>query len=66
MAAQWVRDHVDPDEGTSPPQGKDVRRKLLRQAPKSIADCYHQLLSGHAAIGPYLRDKIHKTDDDRC
>ena len=35
-----------------------MERKLLR-TPKSIARCYYQLLSGHAAIGPYLKDKIH-------
>ena len=29
-------------------------------------DRYYQLLSGHAAIGPYLKDKIRRTDDDRC
>ena len=39
--------------------------KLLRQAPKLVASLYYQLLSGHAAIGPYLKAKIRKTDDDR-
>ena len=33
---------------------------------KHIASRYYQLLSGHSAIGPYIKDKIRKTDDDRC
>ena len=37
-----------------------------RRTPKHIAGRYYQLLSGHAAIGPYLKDKIRKIDDDRC
>ena len=37
------------------------RCKLLRKTPKSVASRYYQLLSGHAAIGSYLKDKIHKT-----
>ena len=43
-----------------------MRRKLLRRAPKSVASRYYQLLSGHTAIGPYLKDKVHKADDGRC
>ena len=38
----------------------------LRGVPKPIANRYYQLLSGHAAIGPYLKDKIHKAVDDKC
>ena len=49
-----------------PPRGKGVRRGPLCLARKSIANRYYQLLSGHAAIGPYLKDKIRKTDDDQC
>ena len=41
-------------------------RRLLRSTPKSIAGRYYQLLSGHAAIGSCLKDKIRKTEDDRC
>ena len=49
-----------------PPPGKDVRRKQLRRARKSVSGRYFQLMSGHAAIGPYLKDKIKKADDDKC
>ena len=31
-----------------------------------MAGRYHQFLSGHAAIGSYLKDKIHRADWDRC
>lgn len=48
------------------PSGGGLRHRLFRRTPKSVAGRYYQLLSGHAAIGPYLRDKIHKAVDDRC
>ena len=64
--AQWIADHVKPERKYSPPPGKDVRRKQLRRARKSVSGRYFQLMSGHAAIGPYLKDKIKKPDDDKC
>ena len=39
---------------------------LLRRTPKHIVNRYYQLLSGHAAIGTYLKDKIRRIDNDRC
>ena len=57
--------HWRPSERVEPPRGRGLRRRLLRRAPKSIAGRYYELLSGYAAIGPYLRDNIRKTDDDR-
>ena len=52
--------------GSTGPPGEGLEAKLLRREPKSVASRYYQLLSGHTAIGPYLKDKIHKTDDGRC
>ena len=52
-----------PTKVSAPPPGRGLRRKLFRGAPKSIASWYYQLLSGHAAIGPCLRDKA---VDDKC
>ena len=49
-----------------PPSGKGLRRKLLRRTPKSVAGRHYQLLSGNAAIGLYLKDKIHKAVDGKC
>ena len=65
-AAQWVAERLgDPRRKYKPLSRRGLRRKLLWRVPKSIASRYYQLLSGHAAIGPYLKDKIHKIDD-RC
>ena len=64
--AQWATDSAGPQRKYRPPRGDCLRRKLLRRARKSVGSRYCQLLPGHAAIGPYLRDKVHKTDDDRC
>ena len=48
------------------PSEKEVKRKQLRRARKAVASRYYQLMSGHAAIGPYLKDKIRLTEDTRC
>ena len=57
--AQWIADCVgDPRRMYRPPSGRGLRRKLLRRTPKSIANRYYQLLSGHAVIGLYLKGKI--------
>lgn len=50
---------------TSPPRVKGLKRGPLRRVRKSVASRYYWLLPGHAAIGPYLKDRIRKTDD-RC
>ena len=65
--AQWITERTgDPRRKYRPPPGKGLRRKPLRRAPKSVAGRHYQLLSGHAAIGPYLGGKIHKAVNDRC
>ena len=65
MTAEWISSHTgDPRRKYKAPRGRGLRRRLLRRTPKPIAKRYCQLLSGHAAIGSYLKDKIRKTDDD--
>ena len=64
---QWISEHLgDPKRKYRVPLGKGVRRQILRHTPKHIAVRYYQLLSGHAAIGTYLKDKIRKIDSDNC
>ena len=41
-----------------PPSGTGLRRKQLHRARKALASCYYQLLSGHAAIGSFLHDRM--------
>ena len=66
-ATQWIADRPgNPQRKYRPPPGRGLRRKLLRKMPKSVAGCYYQLLSRHAAIGPYLKDKIGRATDDKC
>ena len=65
--AEWMQDRFgNPVRRYRPPPGKGVRRRLLRRIPKSVASRYYPLLTGHVAIGPYLKDKIHRTTDGRC
>ena len=62
---QWIAEHLgSPSRRYKVPPGRGIRRRPLRRAPKHIASRYYQLLSGHAAIGPYLKDKIWKMDND--
>ena len=64
-AAQWITSHA-PGRKHRPFSGRRVSRKQLRRERKSAASRYYQLMSGHAAIGPSLKDRIRKTDDDSC
>ena len=41
-------------------------RPRLRRAAKSVAARFFQLLSGHAMMAPFLREKWGWTDSDRC
>lgn len=50
--AQWISSHVGPKRGYRPAPRRN-----------SVAGRYHQPLSGHAAIGPCLHNKIL---NDRC
>ena len=53
--AQWISSHVRPERRHKPPTGLGLRRKSLRRVRKSLASRYYQLLSGHAAIGSFLK-----------
>ena len=66
---QWVRDHVRPERRYHPPGGSGLRRRMLRRVPKSVAQWYYQLLSGHAAIGSFLHDRMtgpQRLETDEC
>ena len=41
-------------------------RTALRRTGKGVASRYFQLLSGHAMIAPFLKDKWGWTDSDAC
>lgn len=49
-----------------PPPGKGLKRKDLRHTRKELAGRYYQFLSGHAATGSYLCDKVRRLDSDEC
>ena len=57
---------VGPERKYRPPPGKGLRRRQLRRTRKAVAGRHFQLLLEGAAIGPYLKDKIRKTDSDKC
>ena len=54
-SAEWIASHVGARR-YSPSLGRGVRRQHLRSTRKELAGRYYQFLSGHAAIGSYLRD----------
>ena len=66
-AASWMRGRFgNPVRRYRPLPRKGLRRKLFRGTPKSFASRYYQLPTDHAAIGLYLKDKIHRAVDDKC
>ena len=56
--AQWVSSHVRPERRHRPPDGTGLRQRALHKVRKSLAGRYYQLLSGHAAIGTFLHDRM--------
>ena len=56
-----------PEQRNKPPPGpgKSLRRRQLWRTRNAVAGRCFQLLSGHAAIGPYLKDMVRKTDSDK-
>ena len=62
---KWIRDHVKNKHRYTPPKGPQLRKEL-RHERKALAGRYYQLLSGHAATGDYLCNKVHKLPSDKC
>lgn len=62
--AEWIADRIGIPR-YRPPQGRGLHRQYLRSTRKELDRRYYQFLSGHAAIGSYLHDKLHKSDLDR-
>ena len=63
--AKWIGDHVKNKHRYTPPKGPKLRKEL-RNERKALAGRYYQLLSGHAATGDYLCNKVHKLTSDKC
>ena len=56
--ARWATAHARPGRRYRPPGGPGLLRKALRKVRKSIAGRYYQPLSGHAAIGSSLHERM--------
>ena len=56
--SRWIRDHVRPERRYVPPGGTGFRKRAMRRVHKSVAQRYYQLLSGHAATGSFLHDRM--------
>ena len=50
--------HVRPERRYISPGGSGLRRRALRKVRKSLASRYYQSLSGHAAIGSFLHERM--------
>ena len=67
--AQWIRDHVRPERRYVPPGGPGSRKRAMRRIRKSTTQRYYQLISGHAAIGSFLHDRMsgpQRLSSDEC
>ena len=66
-AVEWIADRLgNPRRKYRPPPGRGLGRRHLRKTPTSVAGRCYQLLSGYAAIGSNLKDKIGRARDDKC
>ena len=63
--AAWISSKVG-RRRYRPPPGRGVKRADLRHTRKELAGRYYQFLSGHAAIGAYLSEKVRKLDSSAC
>ena len=69
LTSQWIRDHVRSERRYLPPGGTGIRKRIMRRVRKATAQRYYQLLTGHAAIGSFLHDRMaepQRLDLDRC
>ena len=63
--AEWISSRVGARR-YRPPPWRGIHRRHLRCVRKELGGRFYQFLSGHAAIGLYRHDNIHKIDSDRC
>ena len=67
--SRWTKDHVRPERRYVPPGGPGFRKRAMRRVRKSVAQRYYQVLSGHAATGSFLHDRMlgpQRLESDEC
>ena len=62
---QWIAAHMRSERRYHQPGGPGHCRKALRKVWKALAGRHYQLLSGHAAIGSFVKIKRYHTDNYR-
>ena len=62
---EWIEERTKQRRSYIPPRKPGFRKKLKNER-KAVAPRYYQLLTGHALIAPFLKDKLKKTDSDQC
>ncbi|KAA8900215.1 hypothetical protein FN846DRAFT_920837 [Sphaerosporella brunnea] len=62
---QWIRQSTSL-RASYAPRKKTGFRPALKKERKALASRYYQLLTGHAITAPYLKEKLHKRDSDKC
>lgn len=65
QGTQWITTRTAKSKAYIP-RDKTGIRKNLRNERKGIASRYYQLLTGHAVVAPYLKEKLKKRDLDTC
>lgn len=64
-ATRWLSERVKSSQRYRPPKGTNLLPEL-RKGRKGPASRFYQLLSGHAAAGAYLADRMHKIPPSVC
>ena len=63
--SSWIANHIRRRSGYRPPKVGRLRQEL-RHERNALAGRYYQLLSGHAATGAFLCNRLNKIPSDRC
>jgi ribonuclease HI len=61
---RWIRERTAKSKAYIPRE--EGMRKNLKNEKKGVAARYYQLMTGHAIIVPYLKEKRRKRDSDMC
>jgi hypothetical protein len=62
---RWIQEKVKGGKAYIP-RRREGMRKIVKVEKKGVAVRYFQLMTGHAGIAPYLKNKLKKRDSEEC
>jgi hypothetical protein len=62
---EWIKSRMAKSKASIPRKRMGLRKNLHHEK-KEVISQFYQLLSGHAIIAPYLKEKLRKLEIDTC